>query len=120
MNDIKKFNADLAQSFADIAKKKYEEKITRMANKYIRVIDSKYEGKVKKAILKDPTVREIKIKLPKFNGPANIKEADLVEGKMNEILRERGFRVVLKMSSCSDCGLRAICPSRDFYASFSW
>lgn len=120
MNDLKKFNADAAQSFADAAKKKYDEKIKRMANKYIRIIDSKYEKKIKKAVSKDPSVRSIDINLPKFNGPVNIKEADLVEKEINEKLKERGFSVTLKITSCSDCVLRPICPGRVFYASLSW
>ena len=120
MNDLKRFNADSAQSFADAAKKKYDEKITRMANKYIRVIDSKYESKIKKAVSKDPSVRSINIKLPKRNRPINVKEGDLVEKEINEYLRDRGFSVVLHISSHCDCIFNAICPSRVFYASFSW
>ena len=71
MNDLKRFNAEAAQSFADTAKKKYDDKIIRMANKYIRIIDSKYEKKIKKAVSKDPSVRSVDIKLPKNNRPIN-------------------------------------------------
>lgn len=121
MNDLKKFNAEAAQTFAEAAKKKYDEKITRMANRYLRIIDSKYESKIKQAVSKNPSIRSIDINLPKFNGPANINEADLVEKEINEKVKERGFSVTLKMTKgCSGCVLRPICPSRVFYASFSW
>lgn len=120
MNDLKKFNADAAQSFADAAKKKYNDKIIRMANKYIRVIDSKYESKIKKELSKNPTIRTIRIDLPKFNRPISEKEADLVEKEMNEQLRGRGFRVVLTVSSHCDCIFNGICLDKEFYATFSW
>ena len=120
MNDLKKFNADAAQSFADAAKKKYNDKIIRMANKYIRVIDSKYESKIKKELSKDPTVRSVNIKLPKRNRPINVKEGDLVEKEINEQLRDRGFSVVLHIPSHCDCIFNAICLDKEFYASFSW
>lgn len=120
MQEITKFSREAAETFASIAKKKYDEKITRMAEKYIRVIDSKYEAKIKKEVSKDPTVRSVKIKLPKLGRPVSVKEADLVEKEMNEKLRERGFNVVLTVPSRCNCILNAICPHNEFYATFSW
>lgn len=120
MNDLKKFNADAVQSFAQIAKEKYDEKITRMAEKYLRVIDSKYEAKIKKEVSRNPNIRAIKIKLPKLGRPVSVKEADLVEKEMNEKLRERGFNVVLIVPSNCDCIFNAICLYKEFYATFSW
>lgn len=120
MNDLKKFNAEAAQTFASIAKKKYDEKITRMAEKYIRVIDSKYEAKIKKEVSKDPTVRSVEIKLPKLGRPVSVKEADLVEKEMNEKLRKRGFNVILTVPIHCDCIFNAICLDKEFYATFSW
>ena len=120
MNDLGKFNASSAEAFADIAKKKYNDRISQMASRYIRVIESKYEKKIKKAIMKDPSVREIRIDLPLSKRPISVKEADLVENEMNDYLRERGFRVVLSVPSYCDCIFNSICLDKEFYASFKW
>lgn len=120
MNDLKRFNAEAAQSFADTAKKKYDDKITRMANKYIRVIDSKYESKIKKAVSKDPSIRSVDIKLPKYNRPIKLKDGILVEKEINEHLRERGFRVELHLPYHCNCIFNGICFDKKIYASLSW
>ena len=115
-----KFSSDAANSYAssvaekqkDIAEKQ-KDIAKEKANRLIKYIESKYEKKIKKAIMKKIGSSYVDISLPYFSKIKNEDVYSKVANIVEDHFRNLGFRTSMTMGDSCNCPFDILCNYRD-------
>ena len=108
-----KFSSDAANSYASSVAEKQKDIAKEKANRLIKYIESKYEKKIKKAIMKEVGSSYVDIRLPYFskikNDDVYLKVAAIVENHFKNL----GFRADMTMGDSCNCPFDMLCNYTD-------
>ncbi len=108
-----KFSSDAANSYASSVAEKQKEIAREKANKLIKYIETKYEKKIKKAIMKKICSSYVDISLPYFSKIKDENMYSKVAVIVEDHFRNLGFRTRMTMGHSCNCPFDIFCHYTD-------
>lgn len=113
IENLMKFSSEMANSYADKVNEEQNKEAKKRADKLIKYIESRYEGKIKKAIMKKIGSSYVDISLPYFSKIKNEDVYSKVANIVENYFINLGFRACMTKGRSCNCPFDILCNYRD-------